>query len=73
MGVGIEMVGDMKRKSEKGLLGVIAVCSDCDFRDEDYKTGQKSGRQHHYKTGHEVNIEVTYNVIFKRSEQGGIK
>lgn len=56
----------MKKKCERGILGVIATCSECEFKTEDYITGEKKARLHHYKTGHEINIEVTYNCILYR-------
>jgi len=57
-------------RSKKYVIGVIACCLDCSFRDEDYNTGQSSGKRHHYTTGHEVHIEITYDMFYERKNNG---
>lgn len=56
----------MSKKAEKWLIGAIARCSDCEWEDESYHTAQKTAREHHKKTGHEVIVESTYTTHYKR-------
>ena len=53
-----------KNRVEKWLIGTIASCYDCDWVEEDYRTAQKDAREHAKKTGHEVNVETTYNQTY---------
>lgn len=52
-----------------GLIHAIATCKDCDWEDQDWQVAQKTAREHHKKTGHEVNLEIGYNKIYQRSSQ----
>ena len=38
-------------KNTKWLVHAIALCSDCNFSDDDYIIAQESGRSHNLKTG----------------------
>jgi hypothetical protein len=48
----------MAKKSRVGLIHCIAICSDCEWREEDFKKAVQKGREHNEKTGHEVVIEM---------------
>jgi len=54
----------------KWLVHAVAECRDCDFREEDYKKAQKTGRSHYIKTGHMVTIETGYCQIYGDRGQG---
>ena len=43
----------------------IAMCLDCGWRDEGYKTAQKEGRRHAIKTGHCVIVEIAYSIHYQ--------
>ena len=51
---------------KKALIHAIAHCRDCDFMDDNYLTAQKSGRDHHIKTGHKVGIETAYVQFYEK-------
>ena len=55
-----------KGEMSKSLIHAIADCSDCKFVDEYYLTAQKSGRQHHLKTGHRVILDLGYYMEYER-------
>jgi len=42
-----------------------AICLECDWRDDDMMLALKRARAHHKKTGHNVNVEMTYIVVFE--------
>lgn len=54
------------------IIGVIAECKDCSWRDDNYLTVTKTARVHAKKTGHEVIVETTsthtYNDKSKREQ-----
>jgi hypothetical protein len=57
-----------KKRIKKRLVHVIAICFDCGWRGEDYKTTQKEARNHAVKTGHTVNVETAYNQTYNPKE-----
>lgn len=39
-------------------IHAIAHCSDCDWKEEDFRIATRKGRIHHKNTNHEVNVEI---------------
>lgn len=45
---------------KRGLIGAIASCDECPWREEGYDKAQREARKHHLKTGHIVTVETIY-------------
>ena len=52
-------------EKDTGVIGSMAICEDCDWKNENYKNALATGARHAKSTGHTVNCEqvvsVTYN------------
>ena len=42
------------------LVHCIALCRDCSWECQDYKTAARKAREHHRKTGHKIGVETAY-------------
>ncbi len=54
----------MSRKTKSGCIACVANCRDCDWEYESHKNGLALAAQHHDRTGHVVNIEITNYVTY---------
>ena len=52
------------RVSRKGLVSFIATCNECDWHTDNYLCGQKMASAHVRTTGHKVNAESVYSIIY---------
>lgn len=48
----------MSRRSNGWVTHAIAQCQDCCWRNEDYRTALRKGREHSKRKNHTVNVEV---------------
>lgn len=44
-------------KTKKGLVHCIAICSECDWREDGYRKAARAATNHVKKTGHLVNVD----------------
>lgn len=55
---------------KKWLTRAVAICHDCDWKEEDYNIAQKEARRHAIKTGHMVEVQTShvqlYNSRYKK-------
>lgn len=56
-----------------GLIHAIAECTECVWRDEDYKTAQAKARRHARTTGHRVRADLGYVVEYKAAAGKGVR
>ncbi len=61
-----------RRKMKKGTLHAIAHCRDCDWKEEDYETALRKGREHSRKTGHIVDAETGYWYVYGEKQNSGM-
>ena len=52
-----QRIGEHEMKTKNTTVGFIAWCSDCDWRNEDYKTAQEMARSHARWCKHLVHCE----------------
>ena len=45
------------RKSERGIVHCLAVCTGCDWYDDAYLSAAKAATEHVKETGHTVSVE----------------
>lgn len=48
-------------RTRKNMVHLIAICKDCEWRNEDYIGGTEKVREHVAKTGHTVDVETGHN------------
>lgn len=53
----------------KHLVHLIADCRDCDWRCEEYLTGQRKAREHANRHGHRVSADLGYIVEYGPSKK----
>jgi hypothetical protein len=53
----------------RSIIGVIASCEDCSWRDENYHTATKSARNHARNTVHKVTVETTYTHTYNEQSK----
>jgi hypothetical protein len=56
-------------RHRKFLVHAIAYCQNCDWYNEQYTTARELARRHHKKTGHEVDVELTYTLTYTYEER----
>jgi len=54
------------------ILGVIATCSDCSWRCEDYIVAKEEAVKHS-RNGHSVDVEITGLVTYKNGKSKEVK
>ena len=55
--------------TRKNLLHLIATCNDCNWHCEDYINGQRKTREHANRTGHNVVMELAYDVEYNEQKE----
>lgn len=53
----------------KWIVHAIADCKECDYEDTDFRTAQRTARNHALKTGHEVHIETGYAQYYNEARK----
>jgi len=52
-----------ERRVQTGLLGMIATCCSCEWRQEK-SNALPLAAQHHDRTGHQVHVQITRVVVY---------
>lgn len=53
------------------LTHTVARCEECEWENGWYLDAQRTGRNHHLKTGHRVVIEIGYFIAYEHKDIEG--
>ncbi len=51
-------------RGDSWVIGIIAMCADCEWHSEDYISGLIKARQHAIDSDHEVTVEQTRVYVY---------